>query len=433
MQKRIFSRREAAWENKLASVTILDDPLSAHEVEDAIVLPVRKRARGHARGTYSLEGLFEGGVATKRHAFVAGSLRNSLHPQTNYSCCAAYRPKGKIEVREERVVFGGVLYGHYGHMLMDGLSRMWWFAQNSNTPLKLVFVLMPGESSRMAQELLRLMGLDESRYEIIDRPTQFSSVLVPDEGVFSLEGKAYRQWLDLFNLIRNRCVEGSDIEPKERIYLTRTQLPNNDGVGEEYYEKLFLSYGYEVIAPETLPLADQVKLYACAKEIACTMGTLSHAALFATDGARLTCLLRCGATIMPQLIVNEARRLDWKMCDAFLNVLPTEQGYGAYLYAPTKYFASLAEELGWEVPPTDDDARMPDDLVAPYLRLWLKTYADPKRFDAICGKSMFDVLNSLSISLDGVELQRKAYGRKKSLVARAYNKLTKGHSWLPSR
>jgi len=430
MQKRIFSRREAVWEGKLQKVAIGAQTLGTRVVANGVILPVRSCAHKAPGASYMLEGLFAGGVATARYAFVAGQLRNSGKPRTNYSCCKAYRPKGTVAERDERVVFGGVLYGHYGHMLLDGLSRMWWYAQNQDTQLKFVFVTMPGESPRVAKELLGLLGLNEDRYEIIDQPTRFAQVIVPDQAVFSLEGKAYGQWLATFDLIRDRCVASSTIEPRERIYLTRTQLPNNDGVGEEYYERFYASRGYDVIAPETLPLQDQVKLYACAKHIACTMGTLSHAALFAVPGTELTCLLRCGATNMPQLIVNEARGLDWHMFDAFRNVLPTEQGHGAYLYVPTPYFGDYAHACGWDVPPVregDSDVyHVPDELVASYLRLWLRTYDDPRSFRAIQGKTIFDVLNSLSISFDDVELQRSLYCDKKpGVLARIRHKLAR--------
>jgi len=118
------------------------------------------------------------------------------------------------------------------------------------------------------------------------------------------------------------------------------------------------------------------------------------------------------------------------MFDAFRNVLPTEQGYGAYLYVPTPYFGDYAQSHGWDVPSVNGDGsdvyHVPDELAASYLRLWLKTYADPKRFRAIQGKTMFDVLNSLSISFDNTELQRSLYdGRKPGVLARIGRKLVR--------
>lgn len=412
MQPHILARTEAAWNKKLNALRIDEAELDVQEIERGIVLPVRHHGQA-ADQDEMFEGLFEGGVVTGRYAFVAGSLRNSAKPKTNYSCCFAYRPKIPPVQRDETVVFGGIMYGHYGHTLIDGMSRMWWFVRNQDTPYKLVFVVMPGESSEQACKLLSLAGLTPERYEVITSPTQFSKVIVPDEAIHSLEGYVNVAWPSFFDLVARRCSELSTIETHEKLYLTRTALERCDGVGEEYYERFFASQGYRIVSPEQLPLQDQIKLYAGADSIACTMGTLSHAAVFAREGAELACLLRCGTSVMPQLIVNQVKRLDWTMFDAFLNVLPTEQGYGAYLYAPTKYFRSYLGLKGIDYRCTEDDEEQAlRDNLYDYLQLWYSTYSDKRLFRAIKKKTIFDVLNSLSISLHGVSLSRADYEPK---------------------
>lgn len=409
--RRVFCRREGMWKKKLGRVHIEHAPLRVETVRKGVVLPVRLRRMHTWSGKVLLDGVFEGGVARSNYTFVAGSLRNSKQRETNYSCCGAYRPKTKPIQREETVVFGGVLYGHYGHTLLEGLSRMWWYAQNQDTSLKFVFVGMPGEDLSIAKELLRLAGLEQGRYEIIDEPTRFSEVLVPQEALHSLEGWASESWFDFFDLLRQRCEERSTVQTYDSVYFTRTQLPAQDGVGEEYFEDYYRAQGYEVIAPEQFSLEDQIKLYASAKRVACTLGTLSHAMLFARPGTELTCLSRCATTVMPQLIINEAKHFDWYIFDAFRNVLPTEQaGHGAYLYAPTAYFYEYlsARNLPTISSKEEDEERF-EALLPSYLRLWLSVYSESDNFSTLKGKTLFDVLNSLSIAFDGKELQRKSF------------------------
>ena len=407
--RRVFCRREGMWKKKLDRVHIGHDPLEVISVRKGVVLPVRLRRMHTRTGKVLLDGVFEGGVARSNYTFVAGSLRNSKQRETNYSCCGAYRPKGKPAYRDETVVFGGVLYGHYGHTLLEGLSRMWWYAQNQDTTLKLVFVGMPGEDLSVAKELLGLAGLEQSRYEIIDEPTRFGEILVPQEALHSLEGWASESWFDFFDLLRQRCEERSEVQTYSSVYFTRTHLPAQDGVGEEYFEDYYRSQGYEVIAPEQYSLQDQIKLYASAKRVACTLGTLSHAMLFARPGTELTCLSRCATTVMPQLIINEAKHFDWYIFDAFRNVLPTEQaGHGAYLYAPTQYFYEYLSARGLPaMTSAEEDEERFEALLPSYLRLWLEVYSQSDNFNTLRGKTLFDVLNSLSIALDGKELQRK--------------------------
>ena len=407
---RILSSNKTAWKEKLAQVQIEDRALEVTIVKNGIILPVRKKDFTEVQCGGAFDGVFEGGVVTKRFKFVAGATRHTKKPKCNYSCNFSYKPSTPVRKYDETVVFGGVVYGHYGHLITDGLARMWWLTENLDSPLKLVFVVMPGESTASLERLLTMAGVGRERYEFIDEPRQYREILVPEEAVFSLEGHANRAWLSFFDLLVKRSEKLSSIETYPMIYFTRSQWIKSDGINEEYYEEFFASQGYRVIAPEKLALEDQIKLYANATHIACTMGTLSHAALFAKNGTKLTCLLRCDTVVMQQLIVNEVRSLDWIMFDAHANVLPTIQGKGAYLYAPTKQFRTYLARVNVDYPASEELRRqIVHHSLEEYLELWLRTYEDPESFRAIFKEDATAVLASVKTALQDEALDRNKY------------------------
>ena len=208
-------------------------------------------------------------------------------------------------------MFGGILFQHFGNMIVDALSRMWWFAENPNTPYKFVFLMMEKQKF-LFPEFLNLAGLTEDRYEIITEPTQFEEVIIPDEAIYSVFG-ASPKWLQYFDLIKENVKnkEPSSL-PIEKVYLTRTQLEYSDGINEEYYENFYAARGYKIVAPEKLSLSQQINLISSAKEIVTTLGTLSHLAVFAGEGVKLTILLRESETIiLQQFIINELKKLDY--------------------------------------------------------------------------------------------------------------------------
>lgn len=284
--KRVFVKNINKWVTQEEKKRTLNLSLKAPCYHDAILLPLKRRT-----DISTTDGVYEGGVCTKNLDFLAGIQRDYTSTRANYSCCRAYHlPNSKIIYRKEKVVFGGILFRHFGHMIVDALSRMWWFAENPNTPYKFVFLMMEKQKF-LFPEFLNLAGLTEDRYEIITEPTQFEEVIVPDEAIYSISG-ASPKWLQYFDLIKENVKnkEPSSL-PIEKVYLTRTQLEYPDGINEEYYEKFYAARGYKIVAPEKLSLSQQINLISSAKEIVTTLGTLSHLAVFAGGGGKTNHLI----------------------------------------------------------------------------------------------------------------------------------------------
>ena len=380
-----YSEYAQQWKATLDSLRTLPDP-KIRTVKRGILLPLQKRDDCSPDLN-----AYQGGVCGPDFTFIAGLERNSRAPLYNLACKKSYVTVG-LDVRQEKVVFGGVIFGHFGHMLLDGMTRLWHFARHHDDGLKRVFVLQPGASSTHAEKFFKLAGM---RYEILKSPTQFQEVIVPDEVYHTGEG-GNKAWLEWFDYLKQKAGRPSDLA---RIYLTRTQWPANDGVGEEYYGQFFSRECYQAIAPEQYPLEAQIRMIAGATHIATTMGTMAHMLAFARPDADITILLRSPCSMMPaQLTINKLRGYNWRMIDATRNPLPTGQSNGCFLYEQTGYFCEWAKEFFKMkiVPrPMVYDVDEVDNLLA-YFQKWAKRFSDPANLRYIKNKTAKDFVDSLT-------------------------------------
>lgn len=387
---RFYSEHAQKWQAALDAVQTLPAP-GVRTVPRGILLPLQKRD-----DCAPDLNCYQGGVAGPDFAFVAGVERKAGAPLYNLACKKSYVAVG-VDVRHERVVFGGVIYGHFGHEIIDGMTRLWHYARNHADGLKRVFVVQPGASTKHAEAFFHLAGME---YEIITQPTQFAEVIVPDEAYRTGDG-GNTAWLEWFNFIKARC--GTPAQ-SGRLYLTRRKFKADDGVGEEYFEEFFRTQGYEVVAPERLPLDEQIRRIAGATHIATTMGTMAHMLAFARPGADVTILLRSPASVMPaQLGINKLRGFDWRMIDGTRNPLPTGQSNGCFLYWPTRGFYEWAKKglcLKSVLTPRriglDEDA-----LLLAYFEKWARRFSDPLNYKYIKNRTMKDVVDSLKHYFEG--------------------------------
>ena len=403
-KKRLYSEFSDKWEIQLHRNEILEHDLKVTEITNGIVLPLRKRD-----DIETLDGCHEGGVCTEDYSFVAGIQRNRKNTTTNYSVCRSYQPE-TITKRDEEVIFGGVLFRHFGHSLVDGLGRMWYYAENPDVTQKIVFVMMTSQAFT-AEKIFELMGLKEGQYEIITEPTQFTKIIVPEEAMFERESAAHRRWLSSFERIKESIRKSYAPSPFKKIYLTRTQMKENDGINEEFLEDFYRERGYEVIAPEKLPLEEQINIIMNAQEIACTMGTLAHLVVFAQNKIKITIHLRIPNEVVPvQLLLNELRELDWYIIDGTKNFLPTSQSKGVNFYLPTKYMKEYLDDNGLEYDPMlfDSDTFLQNNLYD-YLIKWTSNYSNPEIFRRISRRTIFNVVDGLNRYLLDGDLQSEAF------------------------
>ena len=137
-KKRLFvsHAEETKWEGLQENRFLADEP-GVQQIKNGIVLPLKRRDDI----TQTADGIFKGGVCTETFVFVAGLQRDNNKDGVNLSCCQGYTvAEDELDERHETVVFGGVLQWHFGNMLVNTTTRLWWYTEHQDTPYTFVFI-----------------------------------------------------------------------------------------------------------------------------------------------------------------------------------------------------------------------------------------------------------------------------------------------------
>ena len=330
-----------------------------------------------------------GGVCDAEGVFVEGHKVVLDRPDYALRVCDAYPITEDIECFSETVVYCGVIISHWGHFVVECLSRMWWLIENESCQHKLIFIVTfdAFDSCTTLLEYFYMLGIEKERIVLLRQPTRFDSVIVPSQSSYIYSGYK-RKAMKVYDAIRD------SVEPAayKKVYFTRTKLHKHvqqrDATNEEYFEDYFRKNGFEIIAPEKLPIKEQLAIAAGAQEIACVFGSLHHHALFAQAGIKLTLLCRVSGHIeKPIFWINQAKKASCILEDVSANFLPRIPYYSAYFLAPNRYWDMYRQEYFEDYDSSDRDAWR-HNLIG-YIEAWIKTTLVTRHFELrMCGEEI---------------------------------------------
>ena len=373
----------------LSSRSYRTDKQPSIEIErNAYVLPAKilNKNKGH----------YAGGVCNDKFQFKAGFIRNTKEDPGFYSVSDSYKPKEEIIERDESVIFGGVLVGHFGHFILECMSRLWFITENIEKlrDYKIVFITVL-DSKDWFKDFLSLFGLTSDKYEIIDKPTKFREIFIPEESVHSW--KEYSDsYVKIYSFLRSMVPEGK----VEKIYLTRTALKDNQSTccNENYFEQFYKAQGFKIISPEKLSIKDQISLLSGAKEVVTTLGSLAHFALFCKKNTKFTILTRTSNdTLLAQCLVNEASSVNWTIIDVSQNLLYANRVMGVNLLGSTNYWKEYVKDT-YGI--TLSDNTIPSNCYE-YLCRWCSYYSHPIRYSRLMNLSKEQLLANLFVTTIG--------------------------------
>lgn len=318
------------------SVEVRQDP-TVWRGSNATILPLR---RDPADGL-----LFgKGGVVDEHGDYVPLS---AIEGRVQFSY-----PVETPECRDETVVYCGYLVDHWGHFLIEGVTRLWYFLENDPTIDKYVFFLDEGEERQIKGNYLEFFRLLKiwDKLEIINKPTTYRQVVVPELGIYMRT--AYTpKLLKVFDTIADNVQVDPSWETPEKIYYSRSQFQK--GIPFEFgfatLDDFFQRNGYTILFPEKVPLGQMVHYIRNAKVVATLSGSLPHNMLFGRQGQKVEILERFVISDDNQTDVNRMRELDVTYIDANIPVFPTDF-VGPFIMGYTDCLQRFAQDRGY-VPP----------------------------------------------------------------------------------
>lgn len=305
--------KKAAWLKRMYATPFeVRQDLALWHGEDATVLPKRYIPTDHfADG--------RGGVVDKDGQYVALSA-NGNRLQKSY-------PVDAPAYKDEKAVYCGYLHNHWGHFLVEAVTRLWYFLENDPTVDKYVFVLDENEERTVKgnyREFFELLKIWD-KLEFVNTPTTYREVIVPEMSFSCMEYYSTK-YLDVFDAIANNVCVDPSWSPLDKIYFTRSHFASGTGYefGLDSLDHFFHKNGYSVLAPETLSLSQMIFYIRNASEVASISGTLPHNMLFGRNGQKLVVVERLVINIDYQVSVNQMRQLDAVHIDANFPLYPID-------------------------------------------------------------------------------------------------------------
>ena len=394
MTTKLYVKNVEEYKERINKKYLINETAQVLEIKNGILLPPKKKSNS------TRNGIFSGGVATENYEFVSGMKRHEK-AAGNYSCLDSYKVDTEIDYIDEEIIFGGIIIKHFGHAILEDLSRLWYIVKNKKDKRRVAF-LCYNSISEYHYELFELVGLSRDRVLIIDKPTKFKTICVPEESLHSWFG--YKKE---YNLIYDEIRKNVKPKSAKKIYFTRTELNDSFDVNEKFFEQFYKKQGYKIIAPEKLSLREQIEYAAGAEELVCTLGTLSHFGLFMDYGSKLIIYNRTLINnLTPQYIINEARKLIVTYIDAILELLPVEHSGGCACMYPTEYFKEYLKDNNIDY---DNQIKKLDKgkIIVQYLENYAKNYSRADRYFSIQQYDLYDVINKLSEGLLSEKVEKE--------------------------
>ncbi len=173
----------------------------------------------------------------------------------------------------------------YGHFILETIARCWALDFIDDEDARFVFLKIRKyelETTGYALEFFEMMGIDPGRIDVIDADTVFDTLYVPS-AVVDLGNTIHPLQIEACRRLAKKADAGGDDSSPSKLYLSRARL----GIGshryynEEELEAGFAATGFDIVHPQELPIADQLKFYARASYIVGAVSSVLHNSVFA--------------------------------------------------------------------------------------------------------------------------------------------------------
>lgn len=241
-----------------------------------------------------------------QHTFVdADSVLTALPPPPQSYC-------------NEEVVFIGTFCICWGHCISDHLKHLWFYFDERFQHLKkLKFVYTPfsltATQPKNFWDLLKSIGFPIENIQIIDKPTRFARIYVPDACFFCnmllKNCKHYtKEYLNLLNRLPNlKPPKNLNIE---KVYFSRTKFLNPTkyfgfrDYNEIEVENIFKNQGFNIFYPEKLDFLTELAILQNCKVFSATDGSIGHNVLFCKNAKQILLLRKSRKVTGYQLTFN---------------------------------------------------------------------------------------------------------------------------------
>lgn len=363
--------------------------LNVDEAENGIILPLK----------YTNDGLLHGGVFDSSGDFLAGHVSGPERGSKGYVCSGYDINPDELKYLDETVVFGGIMFDHPGHLIVECIAqRLWWYIKHPDSKLKCAILVGWGEG-KFVKEFFELFGMPEDQIIIINNPTRFKKIIIPEQSVYlnslAVPVDFTEGYISVFDHIRKR-LKPSNIK---KVYFTKRKTFKQDIIGEDYFIDFYEKKGFTIIDPEDYTLRQKAEILFGADEFVAQLGTNTVYSIFCQPSARVQMLSRVnnisGFLLIQNILFASAKITDYYCIDVSLNFLHKEFVWGISLMGITDSYISFVKDMYNEAVYITKEESLKNNLYD-YLKRFSEYYSTRKLFNGVKNVTMLSILQNMS-------------------------------------
>ena len=187
--------------------------------------------------------------------------------------------------QDHSAIYAGPLIRHYGHFLLEGLSRLWFAKERPDIP---IVWACPETSGRQhvtdytswQAELLEILNISNPAI-FASVPLRFKELIIPDAGFV-----IYSDFHPTQEAFLGACKRM--VRPGLKLWLSRSALGDKaTNLMEPTIERRLAEAGWTIIHPEQLSISEQLAFLSAAERIAGDEGSAFHTLVLLEDARDL--------------------------------------------------------------------------------------------------------------------------------------------------
>jgi hypothetical protein len=202
----------------------------------------------------------------------------------------ASRPLPRVR---QDVLYGGILYNHFGHFLFESLGRLWAYEHVRHLD-PVIFFYAPGglpkylERGNYVHQALAGFDIPIDRLATSTETVVMDRVLVPAQRYGYGDGHwkhPPEEWLSFVRRFRFPQRPPRGLRDARRVYVSRSRMPGHTGrpMAERMFEDHLRSNGYQVFHPQDHTLYEQLSVYSRAEQLVFCDGGALHGCILLPD------------------------------------------------------------------------------------------------------------------------------------------------------
>lgn len=176
--------------------------------------------------------------------------------------------------------YGGVFYSnHFGHFLLESLSRLWFYNSIKDSGYKIFFYRVSLErENNLASwiiEILSLLNISDSDILFIDKNICFKEIIIPRQLPML---RLSPELSSMSSVIKANISQHQSPVEANKIYISRSNFNILKGrfAGESVLEQILEEQGFLIFHPQEYSVKDQLSLYLQAETLIFAEGSAAH-------------------------------------------------------------------------------------------------------------------------------------------------------------